>query len=97
MNFEISFGKFHYNLPAKEEVELCERTSGSIGLNEAYEGKGWVSESEFYEASKLLHRQLQNITEMLVLEKYSNEDIDFIIGELNEIKHWLRNQKSQKL
>ena len=95
---EVNFGKFRYNLPVNnEDAKRCSYTSGCIGLNEAYEGTGFVMAHEFFEAAKLLHRQLPIVREMLKTNNFNKESIDFVIGELLETKDWLLRQKTQTL
>jgi len=88
---EITFGRFHYNLPVSNpDAEECKHTSGCAGLEEHYESLGYVTHDEFTDAAKALHQGLGRIREHAKAEfGLSDANIDFVVGELSETRRWL--------
>ena len=96
---EIWFGQFHYYIPHDEnEIGSAQIVSGCSGLDEIYEGIGFVTVKEFFEAAKSLHNRLPKIRALMQTSGFANSSIEFVISELLETKAWLENKtKNQKL
>jgi len=95
MNQELTFGRFHYNLPhPKDDMQKLRMASGCCGLSEHYDKilRAGVSSEEFIQAAREINRQMPQVR-LHLLTYFSSEDTGFVIGELLEIQHWL-NVKS---
>ena len=92
---ELWFGKFHYYIPFNEdEIGSAQMYSGCSTNEEHYDGMGFISDEDFREAEKSLHRQLPKVRKTMTEVGFCESSIEFVIGELLEIKGWLRRNNN---